>query len=75
MTLFLVVISLPPFLAAQGTDENHYSDHFYFRKASVEVAEWVIILPGASGLKFFDDEHHYFEVAKALNESFNVLYS
>jgi dienelactone hydrolase len=47
---------------------------FYWRHASVSGERWAILLPGASGLKVFDDDGHYFRAADALNvRGFDVL--
>lgn len=44
------------------------TDYFHWR--GVEDARgWVVFLPGSSGLTVFDDDHHYFDAAKRLNES------
>lgn len=46
----------------------------HWRAASVAKGGWVVILPGASGLKIFEDENHYFRVADQLNaRGFDVL--
>lgn len=46
----------------------------YWKPAGSQSRRWAILLPGASGLKVFDDEEHYFRAAGALNErGFNVL--
>jgi dienelactone hydrolase len=59
----------PPSEAAAGLASG-----FYWRPASVVGQRWAILLPGASGLKVFDDEGHYFRAADALNASgFDVL--
>jgi len=41
--------------------------HFYFRPATNPRGAWVVLLPGASGLKIFDDQDHYFRAAAVLN--------
>lgn len=40
---------------------------FHVRRAEGSRG-WVLLLPGASGLKIFDDSEHYFRAAGALNE-------
>ena len=51
------------------------ADHFYWRPArGQEAGALVVLLPGASGLKVFEDEGHYFRVAERLNaEGFDAL--
>lgn len=53
---------------APGSDP---SAHFHVREASGATAEnpWVILLPGSSGLKIFEDEQHYFRAAQVLNDA------
>lgn len=46
----------------------------YWCPSSAPNGRWAVLLPGASGLKVFDDEGHYFLVADALNaRGFDVL--
>jgi len=46
----------------------------YWCPSATTDGSWAILLPGASGLKVFEDEGHYFRVADALNgRGFNVL--
>lgn len=55
---------------------NHMEDYFYVRKSQSKHLnkDWVIILPGYSGLKVFDDYEHYFLVADELNAAgFDVI--
>ena len=40
---------------------------FHFLPAAAPRGAWVVLLPGASGLKIFDDPTHYFRAADALN--------
>jgi len=56
-------------------DGAKYYDYFHYKKTEkVEGNSWVILLPGSSGLKIFDDEQHYFNVAEKLNkEGFSVI--
>lgn len=42
--------------------------HFHWRPQAGSQA-WVIVLPGASGLKVLGDETHYFKVADQLNQA------
>lgn len=54
--------STPP-----GTDP---AAHYHFLAApgdQVNPHPWVVLLPGSSGLKIFEDERHYFRAAESLN--------
>jgi dienelactone hydrolase len=42
---------------------------FHFQAAASPGGGWVILLPGASGLKVFDDDQHYFRAAKRFNDA------
>ncbi len=48
---------------------NRMAKHFHVRKAQTKQLgkEWVIILPGYSGLKVFKDTSHYFLAAQEFN--------
>lgn len=48
---------------------DQMSPHFYVEKAQTKQMskEWVVILPGYSGLKVFKDTGHYFRAAQELN--------
>lgn len=45
------------------------ADHYYWRPAATDGAPrpYVVLLPGSSGLKIFDDDRHYFRAAAWLN--------
>jgi len=57
-------------------DMGKISEHFYPMPSHTKSLqkEWVIILPGYSGLKVFKDTTHYFKAAQELNTAgFDVL--
>lgn len=43
-------------------------EHFHLRAAAQPARGWAVLLPGASGLKIFEDDQHYFRAADALNQ-------
>jgi dienelactone hydrolase len=46
----------------------------FWRPAPTDAGRWALLLPGASGLRIFDDDGHYFRAAAALHaEGFDVL--
>lgn len=48
------------------------AEHFHYRPATDSAGTavgWAVLLPGASGLRVFDDDSHYFRVADLLNRS------
>lgn len=60
----------------KAIDLNKISKHYYPMPSQTKnlQKEWVIILPGYSGLKVFKDTSHYFNAAKELNTAgFDVL--
>lgn len=69
--------SLPPPALNGGVvpaESTGFASGLYWRPGPVPGQRFAILLPGASGLKIFDDEGHYFRVADALNEAgFDVL--
>lgn len=59
----------PPALAPEGVGSG-----VYVLNAPTPAKRWAVLLPGASGLKIFDDAGHYFRAAATLNErGFHVL--
>lgn len=54
--------------------KNNPEDYFYVQKPKVNNGKWVVLLPGTSGLKIFNDDKHYFDVASELNDrGFTVI--
>lgn len=47
--------------------EGRMSDHFHWRPAA-DAMGWVVVLPGAGGLRVLDDDRHYFDFAERLNQ-------
>jgi len=53
-----------------ATQVDPMEAHFHLRAADSShqpARGWVVLLPGASGLKIFDDDQHYFRTAHAVN--------
>ncbi len=62
------------FTADPEAGRRAMAKHFHFRPAVVPRGAWLALLPGASGLKVFDDEEHYFRAAEQLSASgFDVI--
>lgn len=60
--------------AAMASPIGAMAPHFHSRPAASPRGAWVVLLPGASGLKIFEDESHYFRAADALNaEGFDAV--
>lgn len=75
--IVLVVFGLLSCSSSKKTvNIDKVSQHFYPMPSPTKnlEKEWVIILPGYSGLKVFKDTAHYFEVAEELNAAgFDVI--
>lgn len=51
-----------------------FASGVYAHRSPAHAGRWVLLLPGASGLKIFDDPGHYFRAAEAIAGSgFDVL--
>jgi dienelactone hydrolase len=51
------------------------SDYFHYKRTdALNEKGWVVLMPGASGLKIFKDTAHYFQFAEKLNrEGYSVI--
>lgn len=59
---------------AMASSYEAMGSHFHYRPAASSRGAWVVLLPGASGLKIFEDESHYYRAAEALNaEGFDAV--
>lgn len=62
-----------PASAAAPDDLQKMAPAFHVRRAA-DAQAFVVLLPGASGLKIFEDSEHYFRAAEALNhDGFDVI--
>lgn len=76
ITLLLIMGLVSCRSSKNGVVRDHVSKHFYPMPSFTKKLEkeWVIILPGYSGLKVFKDTAHYFRVAQDLNSAgFDVM--
>ncbi len=59
--------STPSSTTAAPEASSGLGSGLYWRPSATPGGRWAMLLPGASGLKVFDDDQHYFRVAAALN--------
>lgn len=78
-SLYLILIASFSFscISSEKTIKwDRMSPHFHVQKSQTKQLgkEWIVILPGYSGLKVFKDTGHYFRAAKELNAlGFDVM--
>ena len=61
-------------IAPRPAGDAGLASGLYWRPSATSGGRWALLLPGASGLKVFDDDGHYFRVADVLNRrGFDVL--
>lgn len=71
----LILILFITSCASIKIPDNASAEDFFFTSISNNTnSEWLIFLPGSSGLNIFDDSLFYFDQAKKLNElNYNVI--